>query len=422
MNEKEKKERRIIETNDLIAELKDICYAHTTAYRCDFDTDVEIIMSEAKKPENERNTLLWLSYPAGTHCLREAEVFLEGSTANLTWRFYAHQMAEAKKIAYAIKIEAAEGEKVAGVLYELDFEKHCKRVEERAVPADNIRYIFERGAIECSVGRSNFTIEIGEREYGKILDCQWIPNNARKHKAVLLTEELCRDGERTKLLFEMKQIVELQWEKDLKHYNNGEDCYCLRCGNLLNKKLAHNSFSRHADVYICSECGMDEAVRNYPGNHALNMNEWSYFRNLVPMERKYLEKPSGYLLTTQCDFGDVFKTKDPGTKRPVTEAAYSRSYYDGYRWYTSWFLNGPKLDSPLSDEIDGFMKALFAMPEFVTFKSMKRAMTAAQLTSDPTEFNLYSETYNFYIWIRPITREKDYNLYVHYYRKNISEV
>ena len=419
---KEKKERKIIETNDLVAELKSICYANTSAYRCDFEKDIEIILSEAQKTDGKRKTLLWMSYPSGTHCLYEEEVFLEGSPANLVWRFYNHQMSEAKKIAYAIKIENVKDEKVAGVLYELDFEEHCKRVEERAVPADNVRYIFERGTIECSVGRSNFTVQRGEKEFGKKIDCQWIPNNPRKHKAVILTEELCRDGKRTKLEFELKEIIQERWKKDKVRHMKGEQCQCLRCGEPLDMKLAHNSLSRYADVYVCSDCGMDEAVRSIPGNHALNLSEWSYLRNLLPIEKNYIEMPCGHYLTTKCDFGEVFKTKDPGTRRPLTEAAYSRSYYDGYRWYTNWFLNGSKLDSPLSDEIDGFMEALFEMPEFVTLQSMKRAMVAAEMTSDPTEFNLYSETHNFHIWIRAITRERDYNLYVHYYRKRPAEV
>lgn len=41
----------------------------------------------------------------------------------------------------------------------------------------------------------------------------------------------------------------------------------------------------------------------------------------------------------------------------------------------------------------------------------------AQPTSEPTEFNLYSETAHFYIWLRLITRRRDYNVYVHYYLK-----
>lgn len=41
---------------------------------------------------------------------------------------------------------------------------------------------------------------------------------------------------------------------------------CPRCGHLTIKdRLATNALSRHADVYICDACGMDEAVRDFKG-------------------------------------------------------------------------------------------------------------------------------------------------------------
>ena len=42
---------------------------------------------------------------------------------------------------------------------------------------------------------------------------------------------------------------------------------------------------------------------------------------------------------------------------------------------------------------------------------------SVQATSDPTEFNLYSETAHLYIRIRLITRFRDYNAYIYYYDK-----
>ena len=49
---------------------------------------------------------------------------------------------------------------------------------------------------------------------------------------------------------------------------------------------------------------------------------------------------------------------------------------------------------------------------------MRRFCRYAQPTNEATEFNLYSETDHLYIWIRLITRFRDYNVYVHYYDKN----
>ena len=425
MKEKEKKKRNVIVTNDLVTDLRDICYTNTGAYRSDFDKDAEIIMGEAKKPENERKTLLWMSYPAGTHCLYESDVFLKGSPSNLVWRFYNHQMAEAKKIAYALSIDGLNGsDKVAGILYELDFEEHCKRVEERAVAADYCRYVYEKGSVECLVGRHH-SVERTQKELGKFVDCQFVPNKPKDHSAVLLTEELCRDGSKVRLYMKSKDILENIWSMELKKHKEGRECACLRCGNTLAEKLAYNSLSRYADVYVCSDCGLDEAIKEFlPDNgHPLNFKEWNIFKSLTKTEAAYLEVPKEkYLLSAECGFGEVFKAKKTGMKQTVLEAAYSRSYFCDDCWDTRWFLNSPMLNDELSYELEAFMIALLAMPEFSNLNSVKRAVAAAELSSNPSEFNLYTETYNFHIWIRMNIKSDNGGLHVHYYKKAHREV
>lgn len=42
----------------------------------------------------------------------------------------------------------------------------------------------------------------------------------------------------------------------------GEQTKCPRCGGDLSPVLAENALSRYADVYICSDCGTDEATRD----------------------------------------------------------------------------------------------------------------------------------------------------------------
>ena len=72
----------------------------------------------------------------------------------------------------------------------------------------------------------------------------------------------------------------------------------------------------------------------------------------------------------------------------------------------------------LMQEIDGFQNVLMELWEFRSLRSMTRMCRIyAQRTSEKTEFNLYSETEHFNIWLRMITRERDYNLYVYYYLK-----
>ncbi|MBQ6164730.1 MAG: hypothetical protein IJK23_09685 [Clostridia bacterium] len=50
---------------------------------------------------------------------------------------------------------------------------------------------------------------------------------------------------------------------------------CPRCGMLTVKEQIHtNALSRHASVYICDACGMDEAIRDWTGN-PLPLKEWA---------------------------------------------------------------------------------------------------------------------------------------------------
>lgn len=131
---------------------------------------------------------------------------------------------------------------------------------------------------------------------------------------------------------------------------------------------------------------------------------------------------SAPLLTARCAFPEVFENRETDEnglkKRPKSEVVYSRSDYDGHRWWTTWWdCKEEKPSKELSQEIDRFSNALFAMPEFEDLDTMKRLCDTSQRTSDPTEFNLYSETTHFHIWLRMITRFRDYNLYAHYYLK-----
>ena len=55
----------------------------------------------------------------------------------------------------------------------------------------------------------------------------------------------------------------------------GERFPCPRCGqNRMDENPVRNALSRHADVYICDACGMDEALRDMIGS-PLPLNEWS---------------------------------------------------------------------------------------------------------------------------------------------------
>ena len=48
---------------------------------------------------------------------------------------------------------------------------------------------------------------------------------------------------------------------------------CPRCGKEMRPELADNSYSRHEPVYICSDCGTDEAFMDTQGD-VMPPEEW----------------------------------------------------------------------------------------------------------------------------------------------------
>lgn len=53
---------------------------------------------------------------------------------------------------------------------------------------------------------------------------------------------------------------------------------CPRCGMTKMKPIAvHNSLSRYADVYICDDCGMEEAIMDMAGKH-IPFSNWDAIR------------------------------------------------------------------------------------------------------------------------------------------------
>ena len=49
---------------------------------------------------------------------------------------------------------------------------------------------------------------------------------------------------------------------------------CPRCGkHRMDKQITHNAMSRHADIYVCNICGLDEAIRDMRGE-TINSSDW----------------------------------------------------------------------------------------------------------------------------------------------------
>ncbi|WP_273223135.1 hypothetical protein [Geosporobacter ferrireducens] len=43
----------------------------------------------------------------------------------------------------------------------------------------------------------------------------------------------------------------------------------------MNQGVIQNALSRRADVYICNQCGMDEAMMDMANMPPLSLNEWA---------------------------------------------------------------------------------------------------------------------------------------------------
>lgn len=190
---------------------------------------------------------------------------------------------------------------------------------------------------------------------------------------------------------------------------------CLRCGQPLCDRLADNALSRALDVYVCPQCGMDEALRDASYDPLPIREWWAVREGHLPQQTE----PDSLSLVPVCSFNEVFQQGKTEMGYPPALVVYSRNDYDGYKWWTTWITCQRERPSSESvEEIDAFQKALFQLPEFKTLQTMARmCRQSAEPTSESTEFNLYSETEHFYIWLRLITRKGDYNLYTKYFSK-----
>lgn len=57
---------------------------------------------------------------------------------------------------------------------------------------------------------------------------------------------------------------------------------CPRCGReRMTADPALNALSRHENVYVCSECGRDEALRDVSGMPPLPLREWGMIKAFI---------------------------------------------------------------------------------------------------------------------------------------------
>lgn len=127
-------------------------------------------------------------------------------------------------------------------------------------------------------------------------------------------------------------------------------------------------------------------------------------------------------LTAGCLFPPVWSHKDENGNA-VSEMGYIRADNDGYRWWnTVWPVNKALETDDLIDELDKVYDAFIAA--FPTLASLRRYCKEHLITmgSTDTEYNAFLDLGGPGLyWLRLITREKDYNMYLHCYSKQAVE-
>lgn len=56
---------------------------------------------------------------------------------------------------------------------------------------------------------------------------------------------------------------------------------CPRCGRMLARPLARNALSRRVNLYICSDCGTEEAMLDMARKDPLPLDKWVLVREVM---------------------------------------------------------------------------------------------------------------------------------------------
>jgi len=177
------------ENVDVLSALQKIMQQNTAYFQNDFDIDKKILLRAAQSDNAEDKTYLWMSRPAGTHCLRERDVFIKDTREHNTFRFYAEQTRD-KVLAYAVVLSGVENGAVMGSIYEMDYREQAKRVFEKALPVDTVILRFEHGSREQPA--QYYFDGSADRELGKFEDFEFYPRDTDALEALLYREQQSR--------------------------------------------------------------------------------------------------------------------------------------------------------------------------------------------------------------------------------------
>ena len=127
-------------------------------------------------------------------------------------------------------------------------------------------------------------------------------------------------------------------------------------------------------------------------------------------------------LKSECSFKEVFGDLEAKTGEPKRKIGYIRADYDGVRWWNTVFpCHNDICTAEMAHEIDYVYDRLIADNAFRTLAELKRYCythrDCVDSKGNQDEYNFYLEGKHCFFWIRCITRQKDYNLYLHAFTK-----
>ncbi len=179
------------ENVDVLDALQRIMQQNTAYYRNDFDIDKQILTRAAQSSRPEDKAYLWMSRPAGTHCLRERDVFLKDTREHNTFRFYAEQTRD-KVLAYAVVLTDIVDGKLMGNLYELDYREKAQQAQRDSVRSDTYELIYENGTRQQSA--TDYRLDAQpDKELGKFERFEALPNDPDALEALLRSEKQARE-------------------------------------------------------------------------------------------------------------------------------------------------------------------------------------------------------------------------------------
>ena len=189
---------------DIIAELQKLVDSNVDSYKEDFDIDKRIIRCAAESKEPEEKVLMWFCRPHGTHCLRENQVFIQGTRDHNTYRFYAEQTHDECIARVIVPKEVRKG-KVYGDVFEVNYREQAANVAQNSVAPDHDRLTFADGYMLDAPCRSSFDAAMAlVGEHGSVKTHRTLPKDADALAEVLTKQKSRRDRlpetERTEVL------------------------------------------------------------------------------------------------------------------------------------------------------------------------------------------------------------------------------